>query len=137
MLGPALSDAWGGFKLYTNVTGTTTLTVSRTGFGALPAMGQVAVNETAPGPTFYLPPLNDTIANGQFESGDLSGWAVTGDVTPIMTTTAHTGLYGAQLGDTASQAMPVHSALSQTMMLSDSVPASARRPCPCCIGPPA
>jgi hypothetical protein len=41
------------------------------------------------------PPLNDTIANGQFESGDLSGWNATGEVTPIMTTTAHTGLYGA------------------------------------------
>jgi Tol biopolymer transport system component len=125
VLGPALSDARGGFKLYYNVTGTTTLTVSRTGFGLLPPMGQVAVNETAPQPTLYLPPLNDAVTNGQFESGDLSGWNATGEVTPIMTTTAHTGLYGAQLGDTASQAMPVHSVISQTMMLPDSIPASS------------
>ena len=119
VLGPALSDAWGGFKLYAHVTGTTTLTVSRTGFGPLPAMEQVAVNEIAPGPTFYLPPLNDTIANGQFESSDLSGWAVAGEVTPIMTTTAHTGLYGAQLGDMTGHSMPAHSTLSQILTWPD------------------
>ena len=78
VLGPALSDAWGEFSLYYNVTGTTTLTVSRAGFGPLPAMGQVAANEAPPQPTFYLPPLNDAVTNGQFETGDLSGWNSSG-----------------------------------------------------------
>src|SRR5262249_17825976 len=45
----------------------------------------------------YLPPLLDLIQNGQFETGNLSGWTVGGSVTPTITTTAHSGAYAAAL----------------------------------------
>ncbi len=123
VLGPALSDAWGEFRLYTNITGTTVLTVSRAGFGALPAMRNVTVNEVLSAqPVFYLPPLVDAVTNGQFESGDLSGWNVAGEVTPTITTSAHTGMYAVQLGG-GSGNLPsqtsTHSAMSQTLTWSD------------------
>lgn len=127
VLGPAQSDAGGGFKLYYNLTGTTTLTATRTGFGNLPAMRNVTLSAASPQPAFYLPPLNDAVTNGQFENGNLGGWNVTGEVTPTMTTTAHTGMYGAQLGGdsgASTTSAPVHSVLSQKLTMPDSITAT-------------
>ncbi len=80
-------------------------------------MRAVKVSETSDYPVFYLPPLADDVVNGQFESGDMSGWITAGEVTPTITTTAHTGNYAVQLGDLGSGPSlgPSHSALTQVI----------------------
>lgn len=92
----AYSRVDGSFTLYGDVTGTYALGVARSGFGALPPMQGVDV----PGdtPTFYLPPLDDAIADGGFEAGHLAAWQVEGRVPIVLTATAHTGDYGIVLG---------------------------------------
>lgn len=113
LTGSAFSDAWGDFNLYAHITGTAILTVSRAGFGSLPAMQMVSVGEASVQPVFYLPPPVDVVTNGQFESGDLSGWNVIGEMTPTITTTAHTGHYAVQLGGSGNG--PGHSAITQVI----------------------
>ena len=97
-LNTALSDQTGTFNLYFMSSGTYTLSVTRDGFGPLPAMHDVVVSDTAPGPTFYLPPIDDRVTDGNFEAGNLSAWNPAGDVTPTLTSTAHTGNAAALLG---------------------------------------
>ena len=99
---PALNapatDYNGAFTLYYNLTGTYTLTASHADYGALPPMPNLQVTSVTTAPTVYLPPLNDLIADGGFESGDFSTWSRAGDVTPVVTATSHTGNFAAQLG---------------------------------------
>lgn len=47
---------------------------------------------------FYLPPADDVVTNGQFETGDLSGWTETAGAGEIVVTeTAHSGDYAVAL----------------------------------------
>jgi hypothetical protein len=120
-LNTPLSDHRGDFNLYYNSTGVYRLTVSRGGFGALPSMLNVNVSNASSTPILYLPPLDDQIGDGHFESGMLLAWNPTGDLTPTITTTAHTGSYAALLGgtvpsDTLSTG-PYLSAIEQTLTM--------------------
>jgi hypothetical protein len=70
---------------------------------------------------FVLPPLEQVLANGTFESGNLGAWgAEQGLSTTVTTDAAHTGLYGLQLE--AEPAMNVQSR-------SPASGASAGQPC--------
>jgi hypothetical protein len=91
------TDMDGRYLLCYETAGTHTLTASRSGFGSLPAMQHLL--GTAQDLDFYLPPPDDGLVNGQFESGDLSGWSVSGSGGIIVTDTAHTGYHAVQLGD--------------------------------------
>lgn len=102
---PAALDAGisrhdGLFDLYFASGGTYTLTATRKAFGTLPPMSNVAVPASSTLPTFYLPPLDDQINDGHFESDTLSAWNLTGDLTPTITSTAHTGEHAVLLGGT-------------------------------------
>lgn len=97
----ALSRCDGAFTLYFNVTGTYALSVTRSGFGALPPMYGVAVpaQETL---YFYLPPLDDAITDGGFEAGDLAAWNPAGEPSPARVGPGHTGDGAALLGGEVS-----------------------------------
>jgi Tol biopolymer transport system component len=94
------SAADGAFALYYDITGTCALAAARDGYGSLPAMLNVDLSSPPTGLTFYLPPLDDRVSDGGWESGTLDNWQPGGDLLPTLapSTTAHTGYYAAVFG---------------------------------------
>jgi hypothetical protein len=99
-LNTALSGYRGDFGLYFNDLGARAVEASRDGFGTLPPMKGISV-ENPPPVTFYLPPVDDAVVDGGFEAGDLAAWQSSGEIAPVVTGTAHTGDYAATLGGAA------------------------------------
>ncbi len=113
------TDHRGNFALYYNISGTLSLTATRDIFGALPPMSNIIVSDVSSSPIVYLPPLDDQLTDSHFESGVLTTWNPTGELTPTITSTAHTGNYAVLLGgtvpsDTVSGG-PYLSAIEQTI----------------------
>jgi len=92
------SNGQGNFSLYFGQAGVYSLTVARSGFGVLPPMRGISVSEKTQALTLYLPPVDDSLVEGNFESGALVAWNVLGEVSPTLTNTAHTGNSALQLG---------------------------------------
>jgi len=83
----------GGFTAYLMSGGTYAISASRSDqFGALPPMNLV-VGDHVEGLQLILPPQDDAVTNGGFESAGnpLSGWVVSGTGAPASPTEAHTG----------------------------------------------
>ncbi|MFC2030211.1 GDSL-type esterase/lipase family protein [Chloroflexota bacterium] len=74
------------------------LTATRNGFGNLPPMKLTAVSTDVTDLDFYLPPADDAVLGGGFESG-LADWLVAGTLPPALTVEAHTGDGAVGLGD--------------------------------------
>jgi hypothetical protein len=109
----AATEPDGKFIAYVMASGAYTLQATRAEFGILPAINVVVTANGATAPDAYLPPVNDLIANGQFESGNLSGWTLSGENSPTLSAQPHSGGHAAALGGTAG----VESALEQTLLL--------------------
>ena len=117
MLADALSSFNGHFDLYYVASGVYTLTVQHAGFGPLPAMQAVPVSPSLAPVALYLPPTDDAVSNGGFETAELSAWSLSGTVAPAITTTAHTGDAAIILTGSDSQ-------LEQTLIVSQTLPPS-------------
>jgi lysophospholipase L1-like esterase len=108
----------GGYVAYLAGAGTYDLQVSHSRFGPLPPMHR-AVSGDATGVDFVLPPLDDVVSNGGFESAGWVGWTPNGTPLPTqLSTGGHTGDGAALLGGGGT------SRLSQTI----SVPAGLSNP---------
>jgi hypothetical protein len=114
-LNDGLSDATGTYRLYYDKSDTYEIEVSHRRFGSLPPLHDVSISDTTAAPDLCLPPIDDRIANGGFESGDLSHWVSVGSHAPVLTSTAHTGHYGLLLGDSQNV---THTGIAQTLELS-------------------
>jgi hypothetical protein len=84
--------------------------------GSLPDMLDVAV----PPPDgaradFVLPPAPDLLRNGDFETGELSEWRLTGTTQPTLVSSGHTGDYAVRL--TSGSSEPRSPAISQTLSI--------------------
>jgi hypothetical protein len=101
-----LSDANGNASLYFDQPGTHDVHVTRDGFGSLPPMRSLLVTDSVKSVHFYLPPTDDCIADGGFEAGDLAAWTISGEITPVLTVTAHTGDFAVTLGGPISPTLP-------------------------------
>ena len=58
----------------------------------------ITVDGHVEGPDFVLPPQDDVVNDGDFESGNLAAWQAEGSAPPALSTTAHSGLAAVQLG---------------------------------------
>jgi hypothetical protein len=103
----------GKYIAYVMASDTYTMQATRPEFGVLPAMDVVVTTNGATAPDAYLPPAHDKIANGQFESGNLSGWTLSAENSPTLSAQPHSGGHAAALGGTAGD----ESALKQTLLL--------------------
>jgi len=99
--GSTATQGNGFFRYASALPGTYSVTASNAGFGDLPAMHGV---QTITGTdtitlTFVLPPEINGVQNWDFEdSTDFANWTASGAITPVITSTAHTGLKAALLG---------------------------------------
>ncbi len=117
MLNIAQTDGRGDYALYLNITGTYTLTASRAGFGALPPRYGITVTHSISGLDFVLPPQEQAIVNGGWESGDMTGWHSSLGITPtVEITAAHTGHYGLRLELSGTMTIP-QPCLAQTVLI--------------------
>ena len=93
------SNLAGQYSVYVTATGTYSLAFTRSGFGVLPPIGGLTVSSTLTNVDAILPPVLDLAVNGQFETGSLSSWVVSGTMTPTISTTRHSGGFAAALGN--------------------------------------
>ena len=124
-LNTGISRNDGRYDLYFASSGIYTLTATQTNFGQLPSLFNVTVPSSSSLPTLYLPPLDNQISDSHFESGDLDAWNPSGDLTPTITSTAHTGNYAVLLSgsvptDTLTTG-PWHSIIEQTVNVSPTI----------------
>ncbi len=97
-LNTAATDTAGDYALYFDSGGAYTLTVERSGFGALPPMYDLSVDAYLTGVDLVLSPEDEAVTNGGWENGDLSGWnSSPGMTVTAQMTAAHTGRYGVNL----------------------------------------
>jgi hypothetical protein len=116
---PARTSVQGTYLLCHEERQSYALTISRTGFGELPAMLQSY--GILAGVDFWLRPIDDAVVNGQFETGGLDGWSVrtSGSGAVTVTDEAHTGEYAVELNGSGPLAWTA--ALSQTVTISDTL----------------
>jgi hypothetical protein len=95
---PATTDGNGGYGLFDASTGVYALTASRAGYGALPARNGVDIAGTSTDLDFVLPPAEEIVVNGGWETGGLTGWQVGAEaIATVEAAAAHTGLGGLRL----------------------------------------
>lgn len=112
------TDLHGSYQLCYQAAVTHTVTASRSGFGSLPATQNLS--GTLKGLDFFLAPLDDSLVNGQFETGDLTGWKAenTPSAAVVVTGTAHSGSYAVALQSIPPDRM---AALSQSVFISETL----------------
>ncbi|MFC2015761.1 GDSL-type esterase/lipase family protein [Chloroflexota bacterium] len=107
---PLYLETWfGGYRGHLATGGNHDVEASRYGFGTLPPM-HLSVGSSTENLDFFLPPADDAVTDGGFETGGLTNWQTGGSLVPSVTGLAHTGDWAVQLGDSSET-----SSLSQEM----------------------
>ncbi len=88
----------GGFEAYFAEPGDYDLVASRNGFGSLPPMHILSLSADRSGLELILPPADDVVADGDFETGSLDLWQRGGTPIPTLSAEPHTGVGAAVLG---------------------------------------
>lgn len=117
VLNVATTDGNGEYELYLENSGTYTVTVERDEFGTLPPYYGLNIKDNLSGENFVIPPENNAVTNGGWETGDLSGWNAAPGLTPTVEMIAtHTGYYGVQL-ESSGSITGFHPHLTQTVSI--------------------
>ena len=107
VLNVARTDGSGRYVLYLTSSGVFDVTAARAGYGTLPARHDLAVSSNVSDLDFVLPPENDLVVNGGFETGNLTGWkSEPGAAVAVEAAAAHTGLNGLRLNSPVTVAGP-------------------------------
>ena len=96
--GTATTGHDGRFVLYFVYSGTVELVATSPRHGTSAPIMNAAVSLGADPVLVVLPPADDAMANGQFESGSLMSWTADGDVPVTVTRASRSGYYALQLG---------------------------------------
>jgi hypothetical protein len=96
-VGTVTSEANGRYTAYLTAINGHSVTVSRNGYGPMPALVLNAMADVS-GLDFTLPPADNVVQNGGFEAPSWGAWLPSGVVTPTITARGHTGQRGALLG---------------------------------------
>ncbi len=84
VVGPVIMAPDGRFALRLEQGGGTQINVGAAGYGVSPAWhGSVAADTWT---QFMLPPLDNVIQNGNFEAENFAGWALSGNISPVLST---------------------------------------------------
>lgn len=103
MLEDVTSDLEGRYNGYTIVSGTHTVAVTQMGYGALPITPLRLLADTVK--AYVLPPRENLLQNGHFESPLAPAWRVGGSISPTLTfAAAHSGLQAVNLGQAGPEA---------------------------------
>ncbi len=89
-------DPYGRYMAYLAATGEHTLDAARSGYGGLPTVTLDMDRDRYL--SVYLPPPDDAIIDGGFETGGFAGWSVVGEDTQVTDLVSHSGQWSAQLG---------------------------------------
>ena len=128
VLNVAHSDGVGRYALYLANSGVFDVTAGRAGYGALPALHDLAVNSDITGLDFVLPPEQKLVVNGGFETGDLTGWEFAPAATAtVVAAAAHTGLSGLRLSSPATASQTIMQPIWQISQ-AVTVPADLAKP---------
>lgn len=101
------TDFDGRYSAYLSARGTHTVTVSQPGFGSARPQ-RLKIQHDTRGVLSVLPPADNVVSNGGFESGDLTGWTAQGAYTPsIGLGGAHSGNSGLSKGRLLSVSDPI------------------------------
>lgn len=92
---PVTTDSNGTFDAYMTISGTQILTVTKTGYASL--LGEVFDLITDTQVSYWLPPTDNQLTNGSFETGNLTGWQSGGGI-PVTIGLGHTGMFGGFMG---------------------------------------
>ena len=130
MLNTAKTDRQGDYALYATTPGAYNLTASRAGYGVLPAYRSLQVNGNLSGIDFMLPPEQDALTNGGWETGNATGWTLMGGQSATVSAdAAHSGRYGLNLTRTAPTLSTVAVAdVGPTVVQTVTVPATSTLP---------
>lgn len=94
---PVVSNLSGSFQAFAQANGPQTLSATAPGYGTTPPMRLNLLLDTQT--TQILPPADNLILDGNFETGSLNAWQGHGEPVPAITDTiAHTGNYAVSLG---------------------------------------
>lgn len=90
--GALAADVQGSnYAAYLAAEGSFDLSVSHDRFGLLPPMHVLSVTADVDGLDLVLPPLDDVVSDGDFESGAWGNWTLAGSLSPTRTAEAHSG----------------------------------------------
>jgi lysophospholipase L1-like esterase len=107
----------GGYFAHLVQGGIYSLLVQHNDFGLLPARHGISVSSDVSGLDFVLPPLDDTIGDGGFETANWDQyWQAGGTFTPTLISEAHTGIGAVLMGGDGEL-----SQLSQTFSVPDTL----------------
>jgi hypothetical protein len=119
MVPATTTDGRGEYQLDFEGSGSYTVTASADGFGTLPPRYDLDVRGSVSGVDFVLPPEDDVVVNGGWESGSLSGWHTGPNVAPeVEEDVGHTGHYGLHLHATGGT-LAFWPYVTQTVTISD------------------
>jgi hypothetical protein len=103
-LAPATFDHQGNFHWYGASYGTQSVTLQKDGFGALPPLNLPAEKDSTA--LLVLPPADDLIVNGQFETTTPVGWSASSPQVSLNDTgAAHTGNHSALVSNQLVQSV--------------------------------
>jgi len=127
MFNTAKTGGNGEYILYGATNGVYNLTASRAGYGILPVFRSLQVNGNLSGIDFVLPPEQDVLTNGGWETGSATGWTFGGSNAVVEAGASHSGSYGLNLTRSAPTLVAVAD-VGPTVAQTTTIPVTSAQP---------
>jgi hypothetical protein len=113
------TDTSGGatFQVSSIQPGTATVTLVDKNGNPVPNLSPIQLTFTQPVFPALTSSEGNTFVNGNFSTGDFTGWTTTGGIPPVITTTGNNSTNSAQLGSSAPSGNAVDSGIYETLTI--------------------